>query len=101
MIFGSAITGVVGVALIVTGLIVWKKEKISLFHDYHYDKVTEDNKKPFCALSGAGLSVMGAGLAATAVILAVTESAWSFVALAAGFAIGLLMLVYAGMKYNV
>lgn len=99
--FGSIVMGLVGVALIVTGLIVWKKEKISLFHDYHYDKVTEDNKKSFCALSGAGLSVMGTGLAETAVLLAVTESAWSFVALVTGFAIGLLMLVYAGMKYNV
>ncbi len=98
--FGSIVMGLVGVALIVTGLIVWKKEKISLLHDYHYDKVTEENKKSFCALSGAGLSVMGAGLAATAVLLALTESAWNFVALAAGFAIGLLMLVYAGMKYN-
>lgn len=100
MIFGSVITGVVGVVLIVMGFVVWKKEKISLFHSYHYDKVSEENKKSFCAVSGAGLSVMGAGLAVTSILLAVTDSVWSFAALAVGFAIGLLMLFYAGAKYN-
>ena len=41
---GSIILGLVGIVLIALGYLVWKKEKISLFHDYHYEKVSEEDK---------------------------------------------------------
>ena len=100
MIIGAIITGFVGMVLVVLGYLVWKKEKISLFHDYHYDKVSEENKKAFCTISGVGLILAGGGLLVTAVMLLLTNSVWSFIAFAVGFVVGVGMLMYAGSKYN-
>ena len=97
---GSIITGIVGIVFIVLGFLIWKKEKMSLLHDYHYDKVSEENKKAFCTLSGWGVISVGIGLMITAVIIGITESVWSFMAFVMGFVIGLVLLIYAGKKYN-
>ena len=100
MILGICITAIVGCLCVVLGSLIWKKQKISLLHDYHYNNVTEENKAVFCALVGKGLLLIGAGILATAVFLGVTESALSFLAMAAGFIAGLGIMVYAGQKYN-
>lgn len=97
---GTIITGIVGIMFVVIGCLIWKKEMISLLHDYHYEKVSEDDKKSFCALSGIGVMLIGIGLLVTAVIFGVTESLWSFSAFAAGFISGIIMLIYAGRRYN-
>ena len=100
IIIGAGIAGVTGSVLTVLGLLLWKKEKITILHDYHTDKVREEDRKIFCALSGIGLTVMGAGLLVTAVLLGITGSVYSFAAFAAGFAAGLAMLTAAGIRYN-
>ena len=97
---GSIITGLIGIVFCAVGYLIWKKEKISLLHDYHYDKVAPEDKKAFCTLSGWGVLSIGIGLLITAVIIGLTDSAWSFLAFAAGIAAGLALLVYAGKKYN-
>ena len=97
---GVIIVALVGLLCVILGLLLWKKEMITLLHDYHYNKVSTENKKAFCALCGKGLSCIGAGLLITAVILALTESAWAFLAFAAGLAVGLTLLILAGKKYN-
>ncbi|MBQ8684418.1 MAG: DUF3784 domain-containing protein [Clostridia bacterium] len=97
----SVIVGLVGTILIVIGYLLWKKEKISLLHEYHYDKVSEADKKIFCILSGIGITLIGIGLLVTAVLLAVTNSAWSFIAFGVGFIAGLVLLIYAQNTYNV
>ncbi len=97
---GVIITGTVGAILAVLGWLLWKKERITLLHDYHYEYVSPEDKKAFCTLSGWGVLLIGIGLLVTAVILGVTDSAWSFTAFAVGFATGLLLLIYAGIRYN-
>lgn len=97
---GTIITGIVGIMFVVIGRLIWKKEKITLLHDYHYEKVSEEDKKPFCTLSGIGVMLIGIGLLVTAVIFGVTESLWSFFAFASGFVAGIIMLIYAGRRYN-
>ena len=90
----------VGILLIVLGSLLWKKEKISILHDYHVNKVSPENKKAFCKMSGVGLIAIGIGLLITAVILGITDSAYSFICFAVFFAVGLCLLIAAGMKYN-
>lgn len=97
---GSIILGLIGIVFIVLGYMVWKKEKISLLHDYHYDKVSAADKKAFCTISGIGVVLVGIGLLITAIIIGITNSMWSFFAFAIGFVIGLIMLIYAGIRYN-
>ena len=101
MFIGVAVVAAVGIVCAVLGLLLWKKEKIGLLHEYHYDKVADADKPAFCTLSGIGMLVIGTGLLATAVLLAVTDHPASFLAFAAGFAAGLGLLIYAGKKYNV
>lgn len=99
-IIGILTAGGVGVLLVVLGVLIWKKERITLMHDYHVDKVSQEDKKAFCKLSGIGLIVSGTGLVLSAVLLGVTDSAWSFLCFAVSFPVGLGMLIAAGRKYN-
>lgn len=99
-IIGVIMTGGVGAIIAVMGWLIWKKEKLSLMHDYHVDKVSAENRPAFCKLSGLGLIVMGAGLLISAVILGITDSAYSFLCFAVCYAAGLVMLITAGTKYN-
>ena len=99
-IIGVIITGGVGIIIAVMGWLIWKKEKISLMHDYHIDKVSAGDRHAFCKLSGIGLIVVGIGLLITALILGITDSARSFICFAFCFAAGLAMLITAGIKYN-
>lgn len=92
--------GALALIFIYLGWLIWKKEKIALLHSYHYDKVSPDNKKIFCKISGCGVNLIGIGLLATAVIIGITESVLGFIAFAVGFVAGLALLIYAGAKYN-
>lgn len=100
MILGCLILGGVGIVLTYLGFLVWKKQKISLFHSYHYDKVSEKDKPAFCTVSGLGILCIGVGILLSCILLCLTNSVWSFLAFAAGFAVGLALLIYAGSKYN-
>ena len=99
-IIGILTAGGVGVLLVVLGVLLSKKEMITLMHDYHVNNVSQEDKKDFCKLSGIGLIVSGTGLVLSAVLLGVTDSAWSFLCFAASFPVGLGMLIAAGRKYN-
>ncbi len=92
--------GVLALVFIYLGCLMWKKEKITLLHSYHYDKVSPSDKKVFCKISGWGVIFIGIGLLMTAIIIGITDSALSFIAFALGFVVGLALLIYAGAKYN-
>ena len=98
--FGAIIVSLVGIIFVVLGYLLWKKERIELLHGYHYDKVAKEDNKIFCAISGLGVIIIGLGLLITGGILAITDSAWSFIAFVIGFLVGLAMLIYAGGRYN-
>ena len=97
---GAIIVAVIGIVFITLGYLIWKKEKITLLHSYHYDKVSPSDKKVFCKISGWGVIFVGIGLLVTAIIIGITDSALSFIAFALGFVVGLALLIYAGAKYN-
>ena len=96
----SIIVAVIGIVFITLGYLMWKKEIITLLHSYHYDKVSPSDKKVFCKISGLGVIFIGIGLLVTAIIICITDSALSFIAFALGFVVGLVLLIYAGVKYN-
>lgn len=92
--------GLFALVFIYLGYLMWKKEKITLLHSYHYDKVSPSDKKVFCKISGWGVIFIGSGLLVTAIIIGITDSALGFIAFALGFVAGLALLIYAGAKYN-
>ena len=101
MIITTIILLFLSILFLYIGFLLRKKEKITLLHDYHRNHVSEEDKKAFCRLSGLGVIFIGMGLLISAIILLFTDSAWSFLAFAAGFIAGLMLLIHAGNKYNV
>ena len=99
-IIGVIITSGAGVIIAVMGWLIWKKEKISLLHDYHYEKVSQENKKAYCTLSGLGVFLVGSGILVSGVIVAFTDSTWGFLAFAVGFAAGIPLNITAQCRYN-
>ncbi len=99
-LIGVILVGLLGIVFIAEGYLLWKKEKFSLLHSYHTDRVSPEDLKAFCTLSGIGVALIGLGLLATAVILWFTDSAASFLCFGVCFAVGLAFLIAAGLKYN-
>ena len=100
MIAGVVVTGLVGILCAAMGWLIWKKGRIDLLHSYHYDRVSREDRQAFCALSGKGVFAIGAGLLASAALLGLTESGWSFLPFAAAFIAGIGMNIQAGRRHN-
>lgn len=100
MITALIIVALTGIVFCLLGFLIWKKQKITLLHDYHYDKVSEKDKEAFCTLSGKGVLTIGVSLLITAIIIGITDSPWSFIVFAIGFVAGMRILIMAGNRYN-
>ncbi len=100
MIFIIILLLAVGAIIIRYGYIVWIKEDLTVLHDYHSNKLSEENKKAFCTIMGVGLILVGAGIAIYGILLSFSPSIKVLIPMAAGFVIGLVMMVYAILKYN-
>jgi hypothetical protein len=64
--FGILFT-LIGTIIVIIGLILWKKQRIGLIHDYHYTKVKTEDIKPYTKAMGkatiaTGLSTMLMGI---------------------------------------
>ena len=80
---------------------------ISSLHWYHRHRVTEENKKPFGRLVGLGTLIIGIALILFGLMFMIYEKTKldfvfyiAIVSLATGIAIGLIMSIYAMLKYN-
>ncbi len=99
MIFGCIVEGLVGLLCIVLGVLLWKKQMISILHDYHYKHVKQKDIPAYTKQIGIGLILVGAGILITGV-LNLFYSAYWWVALVAGFVSGLIVMYKAQKKYN-
>ena len=82
----------VGAVFIGLGWAIWKKQKISLVHDYHYNRVSDENKPAFCRKIGIGMTVIGTGMLITGIVTMLTGSLLSLIPLAAGLAVGTFLM---------
>lgn len=99
MIFGFVTEFAVGLLLVVMGWVIWKKKKISLIHDYHYQNVREADIPAYARLIGMGLILIGAGICVTGLLVLLASSLW-WVSLVAGFAAGIMVMNKGQKKYN-
>ena len=99
MIFGVLIELATGMLCIVLGLLLWKKQKISLLHDYHYQNVKKEDVPAYTRQMGIGLITIGTGIFLTALLDAAYSSFW-WIPLTAGFFLGLVILYSAQKRYN-
>ena len=100
MVAALIIVGFIGIVFCMLGYLIRKKQKITLLHDYHYDKVSAEDKEAFCVLSGKGVLTIGVSLLITAVIIGITDSPWSFIVFFIGFVAGMRNLFIAEKRYN-
>ena len=89
-----------GVLCVVLGLIVWKKQKISLVHDYHTKRVRKEDIPAYTRLIGIGLLIIGIGSSVTAVINLALRTSAGWIVFCIGFAAGILLMNKAQKKYN-
>ena len=90
----------VGILLIVFGLLVCKKQKVSLLHDYHYRSGKEKDLPAYCRAMWIGQIVIGAGLCLTGLLRFFTGSFYSWIAAILAGIVGLWIFHKAQMKYN-
>lgn len=87
-----------GLLFLILGYMIWIKEKIELIHDYHYKKVKEEDKKPYTALMGKAVLIIGIGCLVTGILSLFTE--YCMIAFGVSFGISLIIITYAQFKYN-
>ena len=100
MLFELIFFPAIGLLLAAFGLLIWRKQKVTLIHDYHWKNVRKSDLPAYTRLMGIGLCVMGAGVALTGPVNYVFKSQkglWCFVL---GFAAGLIVMNKAQKKYN-
>ncbi len=56
---GVSIIFLVSLVLIIIGLQIWKKEKITLMHTYHYKNIKEEDKSKYCEEIGKNIISLG------------------------------------------
>ena len=79
---------------------IWKKQRMNLIISYHCDKVSEENKKAYCALMGIGVFIMGVGFGLSGICIVFLRSVSGFIPMTVGLLAGIVLLVSAGLKYN-
>ena len=92
--------GADGIALIILGVLTWKKQTTAFLHSYHYRKVREEDIPDYTKGMGIGQIVIGAGFCLTGILKLFVQSAVSWAGLAAGLAAGLFMIHKAQTTYN-
>ena len=91
---------VVGGIFFSLGWKIWKKKKISLIHDYHYKKVKDIDIKAYTAQIGKSHLIIGTGIILTGIIDFFTDTLFGWWVCGLTFCIGLVMIIYAQIKYN-
>ena len=99
MIFGVIIDLAVGAMCIVLGVLLWKEQRVSILHDYHYKNVKKEDIPAYTRRMGIGLILIGAGIMMTGLLNLVNTSLW-WVPLLAGIVSGLAVIYRAQKKYN-
>jgi flagellar biosynthesis protein FlhB len=100
MLFELIMMNVLGVIFIYIGFMILKKEKISLIHSYHYQKVKECDKKAYSQMIGIGVLLMGIGMILTGIIDYITKTAYGWFFFGGFFIIGIVIMFKAQNKYN-
>ncbi len=87
----------IGLIFIVCGLVVMCG-KIELMHSYHIKNITEETRKPYGRVVGAGLLVIGVGILLDGVLSFFLDN--TKLVTVVSLIIGLATIFYGQFKYN-
>ena len=99
-LFTLLLFAAIGALLMAVGYLIWKKQRISLIHSYHYPHVREEDKPAYTARMGKACLVMGLGSLLCGILFYLFESGWAFLAFGVFFLAGALMMLSAQRRYN-
>ena len=88
----------VGAALIILGLLTWKKQTVAFLHSYHYKEVKEEDLPEYTRLMGVGQIIVGVGFCLTALLRFFSKRTLSWAVLIAALLAGLAFIVRAQKK---
>lgn len=100
MLFTAILMGLLGLAFLIIGWLLWKKRRIGLIHSYHYTFVKEKDKPAYTALMGKACLVMGLGCLLCGLLSLLARPAPGWAAFGAFFLIGILMMSKAQARFN-
>lgn len=92
--------GVIGLLFLTLGLLIWKKQKITLIHSYHYKNVKEESKPAYTAKMGKALIVMSIGMFLTGIVDCMTGTAYGWICFGTFFVTGFILVFITQKKYN-
>ena len=99
MVLGIITDLAVGAICIVLGVLLWKKQRVSILHDYHYKHVKKEDLPAYTRQMGIGLIIIGTGIVVAGLLNLAASSLW-WLSLAAGFVLGIGVIYRAQKKYN-
>lgn len=99
MIIGCLIDFAIGALCVAWGWLIWKKQRLSLIHEYHYKNVKAADVPAYARLVGISLLLIGAGICATG-LLSLAESRLWWAPMTGGLAAGLIVMNRAQKRYN-
>lgn len=94
------VTITAGVILLVLGWQIWKNEKITLIHSYHYKNVRDENKKAYTTEIGMAAIIIAIGIILTGIVDYTTQSVYGWYVFLFSFAVGVILIIHAQIKYN-
>lgn len=94
------VTIIAGVILLVLGWQIWKNEKITFLHRYHYKNVRDENKKAYTTEIGMAAIIIAIGIILTGIIDYTTQSVYGWYVFLFSFAVGVILIIHAQIKYN-
>lgn len=94
------VTIIAGVILLVLGWQIWKNDKITLIHRYHYKNVRDENKKAYTTEIGMAAIIIAIGIILTGIVDYTTQSVYGWYVFLFSFAVGVILIIHAQIKYN-
>lgn len=94
------VTIIAGVILLVLGWQIWKNEKITLIHSYHYKNVRDENKKAYTTEIGMAAIIIAIGIILTGIVDYTTQSVYGWYVFLFSFSVGVILIIHAQIKYN-
>ena len=82
------------------GWLIWKRQRMDLIISHHCDKVSEENRRAYCTLSGIGVLFAGIGFGLSGICVVFFQSLYALIPMTVGLVSGIALLAAAGVRYN-
>ncbi len=99
-VFTFILMAVIGLVFLVIGWLLWKEQRISLLHTYHYAHVKQEDRPAYTAMMGKACLALGLGCFLCAVMTLPGLAGWGWGIFALLFLAGLGMMASAQRRYN-